>query len=101
MTTSTIIYCAMAFGVGTFLGLIIELMVDNALLHRLELINEKLEMENEKLESDNNILRSMVVNQRSYEFNKSLISLMDSEFDGDYKPEEEYVQEENNLFKPF
>lgn len=99
MTTSTIIYCAMAFGVGTFLGLIIELMVDNALLHRLELINEKLEMENEKLESDNNILRSMVVSQRSYEFNRSLIDL---EFDRDYKPEEsEHIQEKNNLFKPF
>ena len=72
-------------------------------------------MENEKLESDNNILRSMVVSQRSYEFNRSLMDLetvsdnggfvyADQEhiFDRDYKPEEsENIPEENNLFKPF
>lgn len=62
MELSTIIFYLAAFALGIFFGMILELAVDNDMVHKLELDNEKLLMENIKLERDNELLKRMISN---------------------------------------
>lgn len=62
MELSTIIFYLAAFALGVFFGMILELAVDNDMVHKLKFDNEKLLMENIQLERDNELLKRMISN---------------------------------------